>query len=221
MKSSLKKPGVDLNNPAQRGLVEKIFWRRWAPQVRAAGLDPDDCLQQVYLGILARNQGKRPWDPSISSLSNYSYIVIRSVVRNQVDSHKRARRRGWTCGAEEDASLWDAPGMHSWQAPTPGASDLPRVLLQRVAEGEDPITAALQVIPDGPLALIIGWELMREQEVRKKPSRKTRRKPKPKARSARPSWASSKRKRVSTPQVRGTLTLWDLEAFQAARVRAA
>lgn len=97
--------GIDLSDPEDRGLVERIYWARWAGQVRAGGLDPDDVLQKVYLGIWARNYGIRPYDPSVSSRSNYVFIVIQSVVRNAVDEDKRARARGWVTGDGEDAAL--------------------------------------------------------------------------------------------------------------------
>ncbi|MCB9763904.1 MAG: hypothetical protein H6739_29305 [Alphaproteobacteria bacterium] len=166
--------GVDLADPAQRGLVEKIFRRRWASQVRAAGLDPDDVLQAVFMGILARNQGTRPWDPAISSLSNYSYIVIRSVVRNAVDQAKRAEKRGWVVGSSNDVATWDHPGMHSWQAPVPGAADLPAAVLARVAAGEHPLVVALSVVEDGVQGLLLGWSLVELAEERRPSGRRRR-----------------------------------------------
>lgn len=97
--------GIDLNDPEDRGLVERIYWSRWASQVRAGGLDADDVLQKVYLGLLARNRGINPYNPRTSSRSNYVFIVIKSVVRNAVDAHKRAKARGWVVGEGEDAAL--------------------------------------------------------------------------------------------------------------------
>jgi len=97
--------GIDLNDPEDRGLVERIYWSRWANQVRAGGLDADDVLQKVYLGLLARNRGINPYNPLTSSRSNYVFIVIKSVVRNAVDAHKRAKARGWVVGEGEDAAL--------------------------------------------------------------------------------------------------------------------
>jgi len=97
--------GIDLNDPEDRGLVERLYWSRWASQVRAGGLDADDVLQKVYLGLLARNRGINPYNPLTSSRSNYVFIVIKSVVRNAVDAHKRAKARGWVVGEGEDAAL--------------------------------------------------------------------------------------------------------------------
>ena len=97
--------GIDLNDPEDRGLVERIYWSRWASQVRAGGLDADDVLQKVYLGLLARNRGINPYNPLTSSRSNYVFIVLKSVVRNAVDAHKRAKARGWVVGEGEDAAL--------------------------------------------------------------------------------------------------------------------
>lgn len=98
--------GVDLADPAQLGLVRGIFLARFAHRVLSKGLDPQDCLQCVYMGILARNLGKRPFDPALSSLSNYAYIVIRSVTANFIDYHRRADARLGVVGAESDAATW-------------------------------------------------------------------------------------------------------------------
>ena len=106
-------PGVDLGNVAQRELIERIFWSRWARQVEAAGLDPDDVLQRVFMGMLTRNRGKRPFDPRTSSLSNYSWWVIRSVVRNSVDQRRRASNRDWNLGGAHDAAL-DRQEVPEW-----------------------------------------------------------------------------------------------------------
>lgn len=112
-------PGVDLSDSEQRSLIDRIYWARWAAQVRAGGLDADDVLQQIYMGFVTRNQGKRPWDPEISSLSNYAYIVMQSVVRNALDSHRRAERRGWVCGRGGDVATWEVAGLNSWRAMDP------------------------------------------------------------------------------------------------------
>lgn len=98
--------GVDLADPRQLGVVRGIFWGRFAHRVLSRGLDPHDCLQRVYLGILARNKGTRPFDPELGSLSNYAYIVSRSVTANFLDYHRRADRRLGAVGADSDAATW-------------------------------------------------------------------------------------------------------------------
>lgn len=95
---------VDLSDAEQRGLIERLFWARFAYRVRGAGLDPEDALQEVYRGLLARNLGKRPFDPQVSSLSNYGYIVIRSVVSNYLDAARRAEARNGSVGDGQDVA---------------------------------------------------------------------------------------------------------------------
>jgi len=98
-------PGIDLADPHQRGIINRQFWGSFAQRLRARGLDPEDCLQEVYRGVLTRNRGARPYDPRASSLSTYSYIVIRSVFLNYLDHNKRADRRLGVVGQFEDAAL--------------------------------------------------------------------------------------------------------------------
>jgi len=81
------------------------FWARFAHLVSAKGLDPEDCLQEIYRGFLTRNRGRRPFDPQLSSLSNYAYIVIRSVTLNFLDHHRRADVRLGQVGLEQDACM--------------------------------------------------------------------------------------------------------------------
>ena len=97
---------MDLNEREPRELIQRIYWARFAWMVEAKGLDPDDCLQEVYRGFLTRNRGRRPFDPRMTKLSTYGYIVIRSVTFNFLDHHKRADRRLGVVGAADDASTW-------------------------------------------------------------------------------------------------------------------
>lgn len=98
--------GVDLSDSAQRTLIDRIFWARFAPMVRAKGLDPEDCLQEVYRGFLTRNLGGRPFDAQTATLSTYGYIVCRSVTFNFLDHHRRAAKRLGMVGAQQDAATW-------------------------------------------------------------------------------------------------------------------
>jgi len=102
--------GIHLDDPEHLQMVHRIYWSRWAKQVRAGGLDEEDVLQHVYMGFLARNIGDNPYNPvnpsgGPASLSNYVFLVITSVVRNAIDEHRRAKRRGWVTGDGEDVAL--------------------------------------------------------------------------------------------------------------------
>lgn len=104
---------VDLSDPEQRALIERLFWARFAFKVRAIGRDPEDCLQEVYRGCLTRNKGTRPFDPAVSTLSTYGYIVCRSVTANFLDAARRADARNGVVGRGQDAALTvDGPDVH-------------------------------------------------------------------------------------------------------------
>ena len=79
--------GIDL---AGRGHeVRKLLFAGFGRKIFSAGYDPDDVLQEVYRGLLARNKGKCPWDPSISSFGHYVHMVCGCVLSNY---HRKQRR---------------------------------------------------------------------------------------------------------------------------------
>jgi len=79
--------GIDL---AHRGHeVRKLLFAGFGRRIFAAGYDLDDVLQEVYQGLLARNKGKCPWDPSKSSFGHYVYMVCGCVISNY---HRKQRR---------------------------------------------------------------------------------------------------------------------------------
>jgi DNA-directed RNA polymerase specialized sigma24 family protein len=54
-------------------------------------MDPEDVLQEIYQGLLIRNNGTCPFDPSKSSFGHYVYMVADCVINNHY--RKTARRR--------------------------------------------------------------------------------------------------------------------------------
>jgi len=114
--AAVRGPGVDLADDAQRGLIERIFWARYSKRVEAAGLDPNDVLQRVFLSILVRNAGRRPFDPALSTLSNYAWMVLDSVTKNEADKARRARARGWNVGLTEDVARRAESHSHPLQS---------------------------------------------------------------------------------------------------------
>lgn len=82
--------GIDLD---QRGVeVAKLLNSSLGSAIRGYGYDFNDVLQEVYAGILVRNEGRSAWDPRRASFGYYVTMVCLSVFRNY---HKReARRRG-------------------------------------------------------------------------------------------------------------------------------
>jgi len=101
-------PGVNLHDPKVIDLIERMYYRRFSAQVEATGLDVEDGFQEVIVSISRRNVGKSPWDPRISSLSNYIFIVLRSVTHAIHEKQWRGRRRWGEVGAEYDHALLTA-----------------------------------------------------------------------------------------------------------------
>jgi DNA-directed RNA polymerase specialized sigma24 family protein len=81
-------PGVDLVNRSDE--VAKLLFAGFGKQIYAAGYDPDDVLQEVYKGLLARNQGKCPWDSRKSSFGHYIHMVASCILKNY---HRKLNRR--------------------------------------------------------------------------------------------------------------------------------
>lgn len=83
-------------------LIRAVYMGRFVARVRAAGLDPDDTLQLVYLKLLKAEQGRSPYSPKRASPSTYVYLACSSVLMNEAD---KRRRRGWEVLGDEDAAL--------------------------------------------------------------------------------------------------------------------
>jgi DNA-directed RNA polymerase specialized sigma24 family protein len=79
--------GIDLINRSHE--VRKLLFAGFGRKIYAAGYDADDVLQEVYKGILARNNGKCPWDPNKSSFGHYVHMVCGCVLSN---FHRKQRR---------------------------------------------------------------------------------------------------------------------------------
>lgn len=128
---SSKPCGIDL---AKRGIeVRKLFFAGFGRRVLQAGYDPEDVLQEVYQGILVRNQGKCPWDPAKSSFGHYVHMVASCVVSNYGRKHKRCLEE-----ASETPPLGSVDPSIDWEVTT----DLCTYLSETP---EKPV--ALQVLP--------------------------------------------------------------------------
>lgn len=90
LKKAVKpKLGIDL---AVRGIeVRKLFYAAFARGLARDGYDPEDALQEVYRGLLARNNGTCPFDARKSSFGHYVHIVTKCVLANWI---RKERRRG-------------------------------------------------------------------------------------------------------------------------------
>jgi DNA-directed RNA polymerase specialized sigma24 family protein len=84
---------VGVNLKARGEEVAKLFYRACGASLLAYGYDPQEVLQEVYKGILARNKGACPWDPQQSSFGTYVTMVAQCVFRNYHKREQRRRRR--------------------------------------------------------------------------------------------------------------------------------
>ncbi len=82
--------GIDLSRKAID--VKRLFYAGFAKKVIAMGYNPDDVLQEVYKGILVRNNGKCPFDPSKSSFGHYVHMVSGCIVSNYRRKFSRLER---------------------------------------------------------------------------------------------------------------------------------
>ena len=89
--------GIDL---AKRGHeVRKLLYAGFGFRMARAGYDPEEVLQEVYRGILVRNQGKCPFDGQKSSFGHYVHMVISCVLSNY---HRKMSKHRSIEGSWED-----------------------------------------------------------------------------------------------------------------------
>ena len=71
--------GIDLSVRGHE--VRKLMWAGFGHKILRAGYDPEDVLQEVFRGLIARNKGTCPWDARKSSFGHYVHLVIGCVLR--------------------------------------------------------------------------------------------------------------------------------------------
>lgn len=90
--------GIDLSLRGHE--VRKLFYAGgFTGVLTREGIDPEEFLQEVYRGLLARNRGACPWDHRKSSFGHYVHIVIRCVLSNYL---RRERLRDSREGVTDD-----------------------------------------------------------------------------------------------------------------------
>jgi hypothetical protein len=93
--------GIDLSLRGNE--VRKLFYAGgFTGVLLREGIDPDEFLQEVYKGILARNRGTCPWDVKKSSFGHYVHIIIRCVLSNYL---RRERLRDSRETVTEDGEM--------------------------------------------------------------------------------------------------------------------
>ena len=79
--------GIDLEKRSDE--VKKLLFAGFGRRIVAMGYDPEDVLQDVYKGLLARNMGKCPWDARKSSFGHYVHMVCGCIVSNYHRKYNR------------------------------------------------------------------------------------------------------------------------------------
>lgn len=94
--------GIDLQKRGHE--VAKLLYAGFGYKIHRGGYDPDDVLQEVYKGILIRNQGRCPFDPEKSSFGHYVHMVCSCVLSNY---HRKQERTP----ARQSETLEDNPEL--------------------------------------------------------------------------------------------------------------
>ena len=81
--------GIDLHKRGHE--VRKLLFAGFGQRILRKGYDPEEVLQDVFRGILARNRGKCPFDKKKSSFGHYTFMVAECVLNNF--ARKETRRR--------------------------------------------------------------------------------------------------------------------------------
>jgi DNA-directed RNA polymerase specialized sigma24 family protein len=116
----LHKLGIDLQHRGRE--VAKLLFAGFGARIYAEGWDVDDVLQEVYKGILARNEGSCPWDERRSSFGHYVHMVCRCVVSNYARKQRRRQQveqvgmRDWRDGELVEVDV--ATAAHTQAMPT-------------------------------------------------------------------------------------------------------
>jgi DNA-directed RNA polymerase specialized sigma24 family protein len=90
MAVSVLRDGLGIDLEARGHEVRKLLFAGFGTRITRSGYDPEEVLQEVYRGILARNRGKCPFDVRKSSFGHYVHMVCECVLNNY---HRRESRR--------------------------------------------------------------------------------------------------------------------------------
>lgn len=139
--------GIDLEERGEE--VRKLLMADFSQWIASMDMDPEEVLQEVYRGILARNRGKCPLDESKSSFGHYVHMVINGVLSNLYHKHQRITDRELVGlpdleGQQEDASSHavtsgdDVVQAPLWDDLKKILSDQEYVVAQMMSEGYKP-----------------------------------------------------------------------------------
>lgn len=81
--------GLGIDIQARGHEVRKILFKGFSSTINRYGLDPDDTLQDIYKGLMARNAGRCPFDARKSSFGHYVHMVCACILSNLIRKKKR------------------------------------------------------------------------------------------------------------------------------------
>lgn len=96
--------GIDLKEKHKD--IKRLMFSGYGKVIHYNGYDPEDVLQEIYRGILARNNGKCPFDEKKSSFGHYVHMVIGCILNNY--HRKRNKWKENECkakGYDEDGNF--------------------------------------------------------------------------------------------------------------------
>lgn len=97
-----------INLAARHKDIEQIIRKKFSAPAKAAGIEVEDLVQDVFIKLMRTNCGARPNDPDRASLGTFVYLVAQSVLRNEIRRKTRAKRpRGVPVRTTED---WEEGG---------------------------------------------------------------------------------------------------------------
>ena len=102
----------------------KIFYAGFASKVMGMGYDPDDVLQELFKGLLVRNSGKCPFDPSKSSFGHYVHMVAGCIVSNYRRRYSRLERNEVFGALSQDGEMVDVASSSLAAKPVPANTQL-------------------------------------------------------------------------------------------------
>lgn len=143
------KLGIDL---AARGHeVRKLMWAGFGHKILRAGYDPEDVLQEVFRGLIARNAGTCPWDARKSSFGHYVHMVIGCILTNYHRKQQSIRDMEVIGHRGADGKVGDAAVVAVAVEPVvTDSAPLVETLVAKLPDGQrDNARRALAVLADG------------------------------------------------------------------------
>lgn len=142
------KLGIDL---AARGHeVRKLMWAGFGHKILRAGYDPEDVLQEIFRGLIARNNGTCPWDARKSSFGHYVHLVIGCVLTNYHRKQQSVRDHESVGLKGPDGRDGDAAGHAVASEPVEEATGLVEALVAKLPDNlRDAGRLAMAVLADG------------------------------------------------------------------------